>query len=110
MGRRRGACPRASWEVVNVTEQAARLAATLERAEHVHGVVTERTGGADTEWALFYSWWLINWSDLPEILESTPGLGDLTARLIALDAEYRSASRDEPWAAFYARELLALPA
>ena len=46
-----------------MTEQAARLAAALERAEHVHGVVTERTGGADTEWALFYSWWLINWSD-----------------------------------------------
>ena len=41
---------------------------------------------------------------------STPGLGDLTARLIALDAEYRSASRDEPWSTFYARELLAPPA
>jgi hypothetical protein len=91
---------------VNAAERAARLAATLERAEQVHGIVTERTGGADPEWALFYSWWLVKWSDLPEILGSTPGLGDLTARLIALDADYRSASRDEPWSAFYARQLL----
>jgi hypothetical protein len=67
-----------------MADKAERLAATLERAEHVHGVVTERTGGADPEWALFYAWWLINWSDLPEILGSTPGLGDLIARLIAL--------------------------
>jgi hypothetical protein len=94
---------------MNVTEQARRLGAVLERAEHVHGVVTERTGGADAEWALFYAWWLINWSDLPEILGSTPALGELTARLIALDADYRSVARDEPWPDFYARALLAQP-
>jgi hypothetical protein len=93
--------------VVLVTEPVVRLAAILERAESVHGVVTERTGGADPDWALFYAWWLINWSDLPEILGSTPGLGELTARLIALDTDYRSAPRDEPWSAFYTRELLA---
>jgi hypothetical protein len=92
---------------VNVTERAELLAAALERAEHVHGVATERTGGADPEWALFYAWWLINWSDLPDILGSAPALGELTARLIALDADYRSVPRDEPWSAFYARELLA---
>lgn len=92
-----------------MTERTDRLAATLERAERVHGVVTERTGGADGEWALFYAWWLINWSDLPEILGSAPALGELTARLIALDAAYPSAPRDEPWPAFYARELLARP-
>jgi hypothetical protein len=94
---------------MNEAERAARLATTLERAEQVHGIVTERTGGADPEWALFYSWWLVKWSDLSEILGSTPGLGDLTARLIALDADYRSVSRDEPWSAFYARKLLAKP-
>jgi hypothetical protein len=91
---------------VNADERAARLATTLERAKQVHGIVTERTGGADPEWALFYSWWLVNWSDLSEILGSAPGLGDLTARLIGLDADYRSMSRDEPWSAFYARKLL----
>jgi hypothetical protein len=88
-------------------EQKERLAGILERAEQVHGVVTERTGGADPDWALFYAWWLINWSDLPEILGARPALGELTARLVALDAEYRSESRAETWPAFYARALLA---
>jgi hypothetical protein len=90
-----------------LTDDAERLAAILRRAEQVHGVVTERTGGVDAEWALFYAWWLINWSDLHGILRSTMGLAELTARLIALDVEYKSAPRDGPWPAFYARELLA---
>jgi hypothetical protein len=88
-------------------EREERLAGILERAEHVHGVVTERTGGDDPDWALFYAWWLLNWSDMPEILGTKPALAELTARLIALDAEYRSASRTESWPAFYAKRLLA---
>jgi hypothetical protein len=83
-----------------------RLAAVLERAHHVHAVVTERTGGVDPDWALFYAWWLVNWSDLPDILGSAPPLGELTARLIALDAAYRSEARQESWPRFYARELM----
>jgi hypothetical protein len=87
-------------------EDKERLAAILERAEQVHAVVTERTGGADPDWALFYAWWLLNWSDLPEILGARPALAELTARLIALDVEYRSVSRPESWPAFYAQGLL----
>lgn len=83
-----------------------RLATTLARAKDVHGVVAQRTGGADPEWALFYAWWLINWSDLPELLGATPGLGELTARLVSLDAAYRSVPRDQAWPEFYARDLL----
>lgn len=90
-----------------MNEKASRLAAVLDRAEQVHGIVTERAGGADPDWALFYAWWLINWSDLPEILESTPALGELTARLVALDSEFRLTLREEPWSTFYARNLLA---
>ncbi len=93
-----------------MTDRTGQLAAVLERAEQVHGVVSERTAGDDPEWALFYAWWLINWSDLPDIVGSAPRLGGLTARLIALDAAYRSAPRDEPWPAFYARDLLGEPA
>jgi hypothetical protein len=88
-------------------ERRDRLASVLDRAHEVHAVVTERAGGADPEWALFYAWWLINWSDLPDILGRTPGLGELTAFLVAVDVRYRAAATDEPWIAFYARELLA---
>jgi hypothetical protein len=91
-------------------ERLDRLASVLDRAHEVHAVVTERAGGVDPEWALFYAWWLINWSDLPEILGRTPALGELTAFLVAVDVRYRAAAPHEPWQAFYARELLAQPA
>lgn len=90
-----------------MTPQETRLATVLERAEQVHGVVTERTGGVDADWALFYAWWLVHWSDLPEIIGSRPAVGELTARLTELDARYRSGTPDESWPAFYSRELLA---
>ena len=44
-------------------DRADRLAGILERAHEVHAVVAERTDGADPDWALFYAWWLLNWSD-----------------------------------------------
>jgi hypothetical protein len=92
-----------------MTEREERLAGVLERAHHVHAVVAERTNGVDPDWALFYAWWLVKWSDLPDILGSTPALGELTARLITLDAAYRTEARQEPWPTFYARGLLASP-
>lgn len=91
-------------------ERIERLAAVLERAEHVHGVVTARTGGADPDWALFYAWWLINWSELPELLGRTPSLAELTVELTRLDAAYRAGPRLESWPVSYAAALAGGPA
>ena len=90
-----------------MAEQLTRLATILEEAEHVHAVVSRKTGGADPDWALFYAWWLTRWSDLPEVLGSTPGLVDLTIELTRLDAAYRSGSKTDAWPVFYASQLLA---
>ena len=60
----------------------------------MHAVVTERTGGVDPDWALFYAWWLLNWSDFPEVLGRTPSLAELTVELTALDAAYRAGAHD----------------
>jgi hypothetical protein len=91
-------------EPLTRTEQ---LAGLLERAEHVHAVVSERTGGADPDWALFYAWWLLNWSDFPDLLGRTPSLAELTVELTALDAAYRAEPRTEPWPMSYAEALVA---
>lgn len=88
-------------------EREQRLAAVLEDAERIHGIVTAKTGGQDPDWALFYAWWLARWSDLPEILGRAPGLADLTVELVALDRAYRASPRGETWPAVYAREMLA---
>jgi hypothetical protein len=59
-------------------------------------MVAERTGGVDPDWALFYAWWLLNWSDFPDVLGRKPSLAELTVEMTALDAAYRSGPRDVP--------------
>ncbi len=83
------------------------LAGILGRAEHVHAVVTEKTGGADPDWALFYAWWLLTWSDFAPALGRTPSLAELTVELTRLDAAYRAGPRTTPWPSAYAEALLA---
>jgi len=90
-----------------MTEKTRAIAAILERAKHTHAVVAEKTQGHDPDWALFYAWWLVTWSELPAELGTTPGLTALAVELVRLDREYRAAARAEPWPEFYARELLA---
>jgi hypothetical protein len=89
-----------------VDERADRLAGILERAHAVHAVVAERTGGVDPDWALFYAWWLLTWSDFAEALGRTPSLTELTVELIALDGTYRAGRQELPWPAAYARTLV----
>jgi hypothetical protein len=89
-----------------MSERIELLAGILERAEHVHGVVTEKTGGADADWALFYAWWLLNWSDFPAALGRTPSLAELTVELTRLDAAYRAGPQTQPWARDYAESLV----
>lgn len=83
-----------------------RLAAILDRAHEVHAVVTRRTDGVDPDWALFYAWWLLNWSDFPDALGRSPSLAELTVELTALDAAYRAVPHDLPWPAAYALKLV----
>ncbi len=85
-----------------MAEQVDRLAQILERAEAVHGVVTEKTGGADADWALFYAWWLLNWSEFAEALGRTPSLAELTVELTRLDARFRAEGIAVPWPRAYA--------
>ena len=88
-----------------MSERTERLAEILDRAESVHGVVTAKTGGADADWALFYAWWLLTWSDFTEVLGRTLSLAELTVELTRLDAAYRAGPRDEPWPRAYAVSL-----
>ncbi|MDQ1322743.1 MAG: hypothetical protein QG587_76 [Chloroflexota bacterium] len=83
-------------------DRTGRLAGILEEAHEVHAVETRRTNGVDPDWALFYAWWLLNWSDFPGVLGRSPSLAELTVELAALDAAYRAGPRDRPWPAAYA--------
>ena len=82
------------------------LAGILERAKDVHMVVAEKTGGADPDWALFYAWWLLNWSDFAMILGRTPSLAELTVELTRLDEAYRAGPQTQPWPMAYAEAVV----
>lgn len=93
---------------VSAKERAAQVAAALQAAEHAHTAISARTGGADPDWPLFYAWWLLEWSELPELLGTTPTRSRLVYELVRLDREQRTVSDDTPWPRRYAEELLTL--
>ncbi len=82
-----------------------RIAAALEEAERLHGDMSRKTGGADPEWPLFYAWYLVEWSDLPNALGAKPSRSRLVYELVGLDREFRAEARQESWSAFYAERL-----
>jgi len=91
-----------------MNDRVRRVAGILEDAERAHAAISRRTGGADAEWPLFYAWWLVTWSDLPDVLGATPTRSRLVFELIRLDRAFRAGSGATPWPEAYAAELLAI--
>jgi hypothetical protein len=78
----------------------------LEAAE-THHRVFRITDGHDPDWASWYADWLIDLSELPQLLGSTPVRSGLVYELVRLDRDYTGRAWSEPWELFYARQLVA---
>jgi hypothetical protein len=78
----------------------------LHEAAETHHVVYRITDGEDPDWASWYADWLINLSELPEMLGRKPVRSELVYMLVALDREYSYESPAERWEDHYARRLL----
>lgn len=78
----------------------------LHEAAETHHVVYRITDGEDPDWASFYADWLIEHSELPQLLGTTPVRSELVYHLVRLDKEYTATSPDESWEDVYARELV----
>jgi hypothetical protein len=81
------------------------VAALLHEAAETHHVVFRNTDGDDPDWASWYADWLLNLSELPDLLGSRPARSHLVHALVQLDRDYAAASPDEPWEAWYAARL-----
>lgn len=90
-----------------MNEDIKEIAAILERAERSYGGGSGPTTGRLPGWGRFYAWRLIGWPDLPRALGRPLGIMELALKLERLDVEFRAEPRAEPWAEFYARELIA---
>jgi len=62
--------------------------------------------GADEDWATWYADWLVNLSELPQLLGRTPARSEVTVQLVSLEKEHAEAGADELWERFYASRIL----
>ena len=84
-------------------EQVAEL---LHEAAETHHVVYRITEGEDPDWASWYADWLLDHSELPDLLGRKPVRSHLVHELVELDRRYESERRDERWEDFYAAALV----
>jgi hypothetical protein len=81
------------------------LAALLHEAAETHHVVYRITDGDDPDWASWYATWLLDLSELPDVLGARPVRSHLVHALVELDREYTSEPRDTRWEDWYAARL-----
>jgi len=87
-------------------EQQEKISELLHQAGETHHAVYHKEEGNDPDWATWYSDWLVNHSDLPEILGQDIVRSKLTALLVRFDNEYSAEERDAQWPAWYAEQLI----
>jgi hypothetical protein len=86
--------------VTQTTEQISHL---LHEASETHHQVFRIVDGADDDWASWYAQWLIDLSELPDLLGTRPVRSELIYLLVSLDKQYTSEQPAEPWEAYYAQ-------
>jgi hypothetical protein len=87
-------------------DAAARITALLHEAGETHHVVYRIVDGDDPDWASWYADWLIELSELPQVLGATPVRSELVWLLVQLDKDYQAASPDMPWPQWYAQRIV----
>jgi hypothetical protein len=88
------------------SEQSARVAALLHEAAETHHTVYRITEGDDPDWASWYANWLLDLSELPDVLGSRPVRSHLVHALVELDREFTSSERAEGWEDWYAGRIV----
>ena len=86
--------------------QPSRVAELLHEAAETHHVVYRITDGEDPDWASWYADWLLDLSELPDVLGSRPVRSHLVHALVELDRLYSAESPGERWGEWYATRLV----
>ena len=83
-----------------------RVSALLHEAAETHHAVYRITDGDDPDWASWYADWLLDLSELPQLLGSRPVRSHLVHALVELDRDYVAGGSSEKWEDVYAEELV----
>lgn len=88
------------------SDTTARIAELLHEAAETHHVVYRITDGDDPDWASWYADWLLDLSELSELLGARPIRSHLVHALVDLDRQYTAEEPDERWEDWYASRLV----
>ena len=89
-----------------MSDKSTQIADLLQEASDTHHRVYRIVDGDDPDWASWYADWLINLSELPQILGAAPVRSELVWLLVTLDKEYSEANPELPWPQWYADRIL----
>jgi hypothetical protein len=81
------------------------VAALLHEVAETHHRVYRITDGDDPDWASWYADWLIDLSELPDLLHRKPVRSELVYLLVLLDREFTAGQVDRSWERYYAGRL-----
>jgi len=82
------------------------VANLLHEAAETHHVVYRIVDGDDPDWASWYAGWLLDLSELPQLLGATPVRSHLVYELVRLDRDYTAKPREERWEDWYTERLI----
>jgi hypothetical protein len=91
---------------VRIVADEARIAELLQEAAETHHVVYRIVDGDDPDWASWYADWLLELSELPELLSAKPVRSHLVHALVELDREHAESASSERWQDAYARGIV----
>ena len=86
----------------------ARVADLLHEAAETHHTVFRITDGEDLDWASWYADWLLDLSELTEVLGARLVRSHVVHALVELDRMYLAAPPPERWEDWYAARLPAM--
>jgi hypothetical protein len=87
-------------------ERTRRISELLHEAGEVHHTVYRITEGADDDWASFYADWLIDHSELPELLGGAPTRSHLVHELVEAERALAEAGAGASWEQVYAERII----
>ena len=90
---------------MGASDTSSRVAALLSEAAETHHVVYRIVDGDDADWASWYADWLLDLSELPELIGMRPVRSHLVHALVELDRGYTAQSPGERWEDWYAERL-----
>ena len=91
---------------MDTDDRVQRIADLLHEAAETHHVVYRIVDGDDPDWASWYADWLLDLSELSDILGERPVRSRLVHDLVDLDRDYTALGPDERWEDWYAARMV----